>query len=179
MGAAGLRSGILRSPSGRSNGAEETGREGWTDGLTGLSRDGSLARIAVRRSRQRMLPGIEAPAQSLAGAAKRNPDNVCASSRNGCLPAARKALRAGAKKVSMALSSRAAQKRLDTFAGGGLQCLEEQRPGITKAKPYRGAEGRDSSDGACGGRGVTARSDPAAELPKAAGCPHRTVAECG
>ena len=66
MGAAGLWSGILRSPSGRSNGAEETGREGWTDGLTGLSRDGSLARIAVRRSRQRMLPGIEAPAQSVA-----------------------------------------------------------------------------------------------------------------
>lgn len=66
MGAAGLRSGILRSPSGRSNGAEETGREGWTDGLTGLSWDGSLARIAVRRSRQRMLPGIEAPAQSVA-----------------------------------------------------------------------------------------------------------------
>ena len=66
MGAAGLWSGILRSPSGRSNGAEETGREGWTDGLTGLSRDGSLARIAAQRSRQRMLPGIEAPAQSVA-----------------------------------------------------------------------------------------------------------------
>ena len=66
MGAAGLWSGILRSPSGRSNGAEETGREGWTDGLTGLSRDGSLARIEARRSRQRMLPGIEAPAQSVA-----------------------------------------------------------------------------------------------------------------
>ena len=66
MGAAGLRSGILRSPSGRSNGAEETGREGWTDGLTGLSRDGSLARIAVRRSRQRMLPGTNPPVQSVA-----------------------------------------------------------------------------------------------------------------
>ena len=66
MGADGLRSGILRSPSGRSNGAEETGREGWTDGLTGLSWDGSLARIAVRRSRQRMLPGTTSPAQSVA-----------------------------------------------------------------------------------------------------------------
>ena len=66
MGAAGLWSGILRSPSGRSNGAEETGREGWTDGLTGLSRDGSLARIAVRCSRQRMLPGTNPPAQSVA-----------------------------------------------------------------------------------------------------------------
>lgn len=66
MGAAGLWSGILRSPLGRSNEAEETGREGWTNGLSGLSRDGSLARIAVRRSRQRMLPGIEAPAQSVA-----------------------------------------------------------------------------------------------------------------
>ena len=66
MGAAGLWSGILRSPSGRSKGAEETGREGWTDGLTGLSRDGSLARIAARRSRQRMLPGTNPPAQSVA-----------------------------------------------------------------------------------------------------------------
>lgn len=35
-------------------------------------------------------------------------------------------------------------------------------------------EGRDSSDGACGGRGVTARNDPAAELRKAADSPHCT-----
>ena len=36
-----------------------------------------------------MLPGIEAPAQSVTGVAKRNPDTVCASSRNGCLLDAR------------------------------------------------------------------------------------------
>lgn len=32
-----------------------------------------------------------------------------------------------------------------------------------KPKAYRGVEGRDSSDGACGGRGVTAWNDPAAD----------------
>lgn len=55
VGAAGLWSGILRSPSGRSNGAEETGREGWTDGLTGLSRNGCLP--AARNTSGGVYPG--------------------------------------------------------------------------------------------------------------------------
>ena len=74
------------------------------------------------------------------------PDTVCASGRDGRI--------LGARKTSGG-----------ACPGGGL---EESRPGLTTAKPYRGAEGRDSSDGACGGRGVPARSDPAAELRKAA-----------
>ena len=41
---------------------------------------------------------------------------------------------------------------------------------MNTAKPYLGVEGRDSSSGACAGRGVTAWNDPAAELRKAAGC---------
>jgi len=40
-------------------------------------------------------------------------------------------------------------------------------------------EGRDSSDGACGGRGVTAWNDPAAELRKAEDYSHSTEAPSG
>ncbi|MBP5537860.1 MAG: hypothetical protein J6X64_05940 [Bacteroidales bacterium] len=40
-------------------------------------------------------------------------------------------------------------------------------------------EGRDSSDGACGGRGVTAWNDPASELRKAADCSHSTTDPSG
>ena len=36
-------------------------------------------------------------------------------------------------------------------------------------KHYHEVEGLYSSDGACGGRGVKTRSDPAAKLPKVAG----------
>ena len=85
------------------------------------------------------------------------PDTRCASGRDGRILGARKTS-GGAR------------------PGGGL---EESRPGLTTAKPYRGAEGRDSSDGACGGRGVTARSDPAAELREAADCPHGTDTDSG
>ena len=48
-----------------------------------------------------------------------------------------------------------------------------------QVKLYRGVEGRDSSDGACGGRGVTAWNDPAAELRKAAGCSRTSKAVAG
>ena len=85
------------------------------------------------------------------------PDFVCASSRNGCLPDAR-------------------NTSGGVYPGRGV---EELRPGMTTPQAYRGAEGRDSSDGACGGRGVTARSDPAAELRKAAGCSQPTDTESG
>ena len=50
---------------------------------------------------------------------------------------------------------------------------------MNTAKPYRGVEGRDSSSGACGGRGVTAWNDPAPEVRKAEDCLHYTKAPCG
>lgn len=57
-GDGGLRSGIVRSPLGRSNGAKETDICGWTGGLHSRSRDGSLARVLafVERLHARLLP---------------------------------------------------------------------------------------------------------------------------
>ena len=50
---------------------------------------------------------------------------LCANGREGRILDARKALRAGDKKVAKLPGSSAARKQLDTFAGGGLQGLEE------------------------------------------------------
>ena len=58
-----------------------------------------------------------------------------------------------------------------------LKGLEESRPGITKPKAYRGAGTEEVSWLACGTADFRRGSDPAAELRKAAGCPHTTDTE--
>lgn len=76
-----------------------------------------------------MWPGTAPPAQGVLTGGPSHPLNLevpaAPTAREGCIPAARKALRAGAEKMSMVLSSSAAQKRLDILEGGGLQGLEE------------------------------------------------------
>ena len=79
----------------------------------------------MRGDRGRVWPAAQRSGHTLPQQAGANAD--------GCLLDARKALRVGAEKMSMALSSSAAQKRLDILEGGGLQCLEESRPGMTTA----------------------------------------------
>ena len=101
-------------------------------------------------------PGTALPAQSKAGLS-----GLCLRQQAGRLP----------------------PRRPEASASGALATAcrgwRNSSRGITKPKAYRGVEGRDSSDGACEGRGVPAWNDPAAELRKAAGCSHSTDAKCG
>ena len=146
--------GLWSAAEGRPQAPWSSGRDrrcGRADGLTGLSRNGSPARSGydVRGS-------VCCPALTSRRSLWRTcSDTVCACSRNGCFLDAR-------------------NTSGGVHPGGGV---EELRPGITTAKPYRGAGAEEVSWLACGTADFRRGSDPAAELRKAAGCPHTTDTE--